>query len=254
MHTVLTIAGSDSSGRAGIQADLRTFAALDVHGRTAITAVTAQNATGVSAIVPLPADIVGAQIEAAAADGAIGATKVGMLANAAIAEAVAAAIEDFDLPLVVLDPVLAASSGTRLLDADGVQALISGLLPLALVVTPNLPEAEALSGRRIHSMHDVHEAARRLHDMGAENVIVKGGHASEDSGLRAQGSGAEVIDVLFDGKHFHESRVARVDGARVGGTGCSFASAVAAFLARGHALPDAAARAQQHVAGIIARY
>src|SRR5262245_31880961 len=186
MRTALTIAGSDSSGRAGIQADLRTFAAIGVRGATAITAITAQNANGVSALVALEAYLVTAQIEAVAADAAedsadgagIHATKIGMLANAAIAEAVVAAIEDLELPLVVLDPVLATSSGTRLLDADGTQVLLRDLLPLALVVTPNIPEAEALSGKRIASLDDVREAARRLHDMGAANVIVKGGHAA----------------------------------------------------------------------------
>ena len=250
MRTALTIAGSDSSGRAGIQADLRTFAAIGVRGLTAITAITAQNAKGVSAIVPLEADVVTAQIEAVAADAddsrndaAVHATKIGMLANAAIAEAVVAAIEDLELPLVVLDPVLATSSGTRLLDADGIQVLLRDLLPLALVVTPNIPEAEALSGKRIASLDDVREAARRLHDMGAANVIVKGGHAAA----------ADVVDLLFDGRQFHEARTARV--ARPGavrGTGCSFASAVAAFLALGRPLPDATRLAQQHVAALIA--
>jgi hydroxymethylpyrimidine/phosphomethylpyrimidine kinase len=251
MRTALTIAGSDSSGRAGIQADLRTFAAIGVRGATAITAITAQNANGVSALVPLEADLVTAQIEAVAtdttgnsADGAgIHATKIGMLANAAIAEAVVAAIEDLELPLVVLDPVLATSSGTRLLDADGVQVLLTELLPLALVVTPNIPEAEALSGKRIASLDDVREAARRLHRMGARNVIVKGGHAA----------GADVVDLLFDGRQFHEGRTARIarSGA-VRGTGCTFASAVAAFLALGRPLPDAASLAQRHVAALIA--
>jgi hydroxymethylpyrimidine/phosphomethylpyrimidine kinase len=251
MRTALTIAGSDSSGRAGIQADLRTFAAIGVRGATAITAITAQNANGVSAVVPLEADLVTAQIEAVAADSpedsadgaVIHATKIGMLANAAIAEAVVAAIEDLELPLVVLDPVLATSNGTRLLDADGVQVLLTELLPRALVITPNIPEAEALSGKRIASLDDVREAARRLHHMGARNVIVKGGHAA----------GADVVDLLFDGRQFHEARTARVTrpGA-VRGTGCSFASAVAAFLALDRPLPDAARLAQQHVAAIIA--
>ncbi|HEX7136246.1 MAG TPA: bifunctional hydroxymethylpyrimidine kinase/phosphomethylpyrimidine kinase [Vicinamibacterales bacterium] len=250
MRTALTIAGSDSSGRAGIQADLRTFAAIGVRGTTAITAITAQNAKGVSALVPLEADLVTAQIEAVAADSGdsrndagVHATKIGMLANAAIAEAVVAAIEDLELPLVVLDPVLATSGGTRLLDADGVQVLLSELLPRTFVVTPNIPEAEALSGKRITSMDDVREAARRLHRLGARNVIVKGGHAA----------GAEAVDVLFDGKQFHEARIPRVVCARpVRGTGCSFASAVAAFLALGRPLPDAASLAQRHVAALVA--
>lgn len=248
MTSVLTIAGSDSSGGAGIQADLRTFAAIGVDGKTAITAITAQNSHGVTAIEPLPADLVTAQIEAAATDG-LSATKIGMLANAAIAEAVAAAIDDLELPLVVLDPVLASSSGTRLLDADGVQTLLLELLSRVLVITPNIPEAEALSGIRIASSADVRRAAQRLHQIGARNVVVKGGHA------RGAGPGVEdmVEDLLFDGRTFHELRVARVPGA-VRGSGCTYASAVAAYLALGDRLPGAAAKAQQHVAGVIRRY
>jgi hydroxymethylpyrimidine/phosphomethylpyrimidine kinase len=267
MRSALTIAGSDSSGGAGIQADLRTFAALGVHGGCAITAITAQNRSGVSAIEALAADLVTAQIEAAASDVELHATKIGMLANAAIAEAVAAAIDDLELPLVVLDPVLASSSGTRLLDGDGVQTLLVELLPRVLVVTPNLPEAEALSGRIIASPDDARDAARRLHDMGAANVLIKGGHAKgkreklegKSKGKKGKGQRAtsdeqpEVVDLLFDGRKFHEFRVPRVDGASARGTGCTYASAVAAFLALGRTLPDAAARAQRHVAAHLAR-
>jgi hydroxymethylpyrimidine/phosphomethylpyrimidine kinase len=263
MHTALTIAGSDSSGGAGIQADLRAFAAFGVRGGTAITAITAQNARGVLAMAPLSADLVTAQIEAVAADRRIDATKIGMLANAAIVEAVAAAIEDLELPLVVLDPVLASTSGTRLLDVDGVQTLIIELLPRVLVITPNVVEAEALSGRRITSLATVRDAARRLHDMGAANVIVKGGHLPRPEGDHF----VEVVDVLFDGKDFHEARIRRVvtpeaaapaDATEAAGaiplrgTGCSFAAAVAATLALGYPLVEAAVRAQRHVAGLIA--
>src|SRR6187455_767333 len=163
----LTIAGSDSGGGAGIQADLKTFAALGVYGTSAITAVTAQNTIGVTAAFPLPAELVTAQIEAVASDIAIHATKTGMLATAAIVEAVAAAIEELDLALVVVDPVLVSTSGARLLDDDGVQALCAELIPLARVVTPNVPEAEVLSGVRISTPNDARKAARRIHDMGA---------------------------------------------------------------------------------------
>src|SRR3954447_21109511 len=176
MRTALTIAGSDSSGGAGIQADLKTFAAFGVYGASAITAITAQSTKGIEAAFALPADLVTAQIEAVAGDLAIAATKVGMLANAAIAEAVAAAIAELELPLVVLDPVLVSSSGERLLDEDGVRALCTELILRARVVTPNVPEAEALSGRRIRSMDDACEAARRIRAMGAAAVIVTGGH------------------------------------------------------------------------------
>jgi hydroxymethylpyrimidine/phosphomethylpyrimidine kinase len=246
MATVLTIAGSDSSGGAGLQADLRTFAALGVHGATAITAITAQNANGVSAIEPVAADLVTAQIESTAGSN-LRATKIGMLANAAIVEAVAAAIDEVGLPLVVLDPVLASTSGTRLLDNDGVQALLTELLPRALVVTPNLLEAEALSGRVIRTSDDARAAARRLHEMGAANVVITGGHAPDSGASRRH-----VVDLLFDGRRFRELRVMRAAGS-MRGTGCSYASAVAAFLALGRTLPDAVARAQRHIAGLIRR-
>jgi hydroxymethylpyrimidine/phosphomethylpyrimidine kinase len=248
MPTALTIAGSDPSGGAGIQADLKTFAAHEVYGVSAITAVTVQSTRGVESIAPLEADLVTAQIEELAGDLAIDATKTGMLATAAIVEAVAAAIKELDLPLVVVDPVLVSTSGTRLLDDDGLRVLCSELLPLARVITPNVPEAEALSGRHITSAVTAREAARRLHDMGAAAVIVTGGHATWDLNGRASG---DAVDLLFDGRAFHEFRVPRVAGRETHGTGCTFSSAVAAGLARGLALPDAAARAQQYVAGAI---
>ena len=250
MRIALTIAGSDSSGGAGIQADLKTFAAFGVYGASAITAVTAQSTKGVEAIAPLSGDLVTAQIEAVAGDLAIDATKIGMLATAAIVEAVAAAVEELELPLVVLDPVLVSSSGERLLDADGVQALCVELIPLVRVVTPNIQEAEALSGKRILSLDDARTAARRIHEMGADAVIITGGHELGHAEPRTPNP--IVIDLLFDGHTFHESRIARVAGTQTHGTGCTFASAVAAGLALGRELPDAAARAQQYVAGAIA--
>ncbi len=249
MRIALTIAGSDSSGGAGIQADLKTFAAFGVYGASAITAVTVQSTQGIEATAPLSADLVTAQIEAVAGDFTIHATKIGMLANAAIVEAVAAAIAELDLPLVVLDPVLVSSSGERLLDEDGVRVLCTELLPRARVVTPNIPEAEALSGLRIQSADDAREAARRIHGMGAAAVIITGGHL-EGSGLRAQGS--QIVDLLFDGHAFHEFRVPRLESRHTHGTGCTYASAVAAGLALGHDLPAAALRSQQYVAGAIA--
>jgi hydroxymethylpyrimidine/phosphomethylpyrimidine kinase len=248
MKTALTIAGSDSSGGAGIQADLKTFAAFGVYGTSAITAVTAQNTSGIAAAAPLPADLVTAQIETVAGDMQIHATKIGMLATSAIVEAVAAAIEELELPMVVLDPVLVSSSGERLLDADGVQALCRELLPLARVVTPNIPEAEALSGRRIRSLDDARGAARQLHDMGARAVIIKGGHAPASTDYAPA---TDVIDLLVDDGAVHEFRTARVESRRAHGTGCAFASAVAAGLALGFALTDAARDAQAYVAGAI---
>jgi hydroxymethylpyrimidine/phosphomethylpyrimidine kinase len=241
MTTALTIAGSDSSGGAGIQADLKTFAAFSVFGVSAVTAITAQNTNGITAAAPLSADLVTLQIEAVAGDFQIDATKTGMLATSAIVEAVAAAIEELELPLVVVDPVLASTSGERLLDPDGVQTLIRELLPRARVVTPNIPEAEALSGYRIASMDDSRKAARRICDMGASAVVITGGHAP----------GPEVVDLLYEEEAFIECRIRRVDRAGVRGTGCTYASALAAGLAAGRPLSEAAQRAQRYVAGAI---
>jgi hydroxymethylpyrimidine/phosphomethylpyrimidine kinase len=247
MRTVLTIAGSDPSGGAGIQADLKTFAAFGVYGVSAITAVTVQSTKGVEEVAPLSSDLVMAQIEAVAGDISIDATKIGMLATAAIVEAVAAAIKELELPLVVLDPVLVSTSGALLLDDEGLQMLRAELLRQVRVVTPNIAEAEVLSGRRIASLADAREAARAIHHLGAAAVIITGGHAFKDA--TDQG---HVIDLLFDGHAFHESRVARVEERPTHGTGCTFASAVAAGLALGRPLPDAAALAQKYVAGAIA--
>jgi hydroxymethylpyrimidine/phosphomethylpyrimidine kinase len=244
IRIALTIAGSDSSGGAGIQADLKAFAALGVYGTSAITAVTAQNTMGMVAVMPMPADLVTAQIEAVAADIVIHATKTGMLVNAAIVEAVAAAIDALELPLLVVDPVMVAKSGTRLLDDDGVRALCAELLPRALVVTPNIPEAEILSGRKIESIDHVRSAAQDIHRIAGTAVVITGGH------LRDAGD-QTIVDLLFDGKCFTEYQTARIDTPNTHGTGCTFASAIAARLAQGDSLLDAVARAQSYVAGAI---
>ena len=248
MRTALTIAGSDPGGGAGVQADLKTFAAYGVYGASAITALTAQNTLGIDAVAPMPADIVTAQIEAVAGDLTIDATKIGMLATAAIVEAVAAAIGELDLPLVVVDPVMVSTSGDRLLEADAVQALERELLPRARVVTPNVPEAEALSGHRIRSLADARDAARRIQDMGARAVIITGGHGP---GTTERPPADEIVDLLVDGDEVHEFRVDRIDAPPLHGTGCTYASAVAAGLALGAVLTDAARDAQQYVAGAI---
>ncbi len=245
MRIALTIAGSDSGGGAGIQADLKTFAALGVYGASAITAITVQNTTGVEAIAPVSSDLVTAQIEAVAGDLTLHATKVGMLATAAIVEAVAAAIESLDLPLVVVDPVMVSSSGARLLDAEAVQALRSELLPLARVVTPNIPEAEALSGQRIRSARDARDAAKRIQDLGPRAVIITGGHAPATS--HESPATARVVDILLDDGEGYEFGVERIAAPPLHGTGCTYASAVAAGLALERSLPDAARTAQQYV-------
>ena len=237
----LTIAGSDSSGGAGIQADLKTFAALGVYGTSAITAITAQNTIGVTAVQALSADLVTAQIEAVAGDMKLDAVKTGMLANSSIVEAVAAAISALDLPSVVVDPVMIAKSGDRLFDQEALAALRSELLPRARVVTPNVPEAEVIADMRITSLDEAREAARRIHKLGPASVVVKGGHLPGD----------EAIDLLFDGRTFSEYRTPRIETRNTHGTGCTFASAIAAHLALGHKLPDAVGKAKEYVTGAI---
>ena len=241
MRTALTIAGSDSSAGAGIQADLKTFAAHGVYGTSVITAITAQNTLGVIEAEPLSADLVTAQIEAVMSDIGAHAAKTGMLANAAIVEAVAAAIDDLEIPLVVVDPVMVAKSGHRLLDDDALGAIKSELLTRAFVVTPNVPEAEALAQRPIHTEEDLREAARRILDLGSRTVIIKGGHFPS----------ADIIDLLYDGHRFTEFRAERVESTSTHGTGCTFAAALVAQLAMGRSLEDAIPLAQQYVAGAI---
>jgi hydroxymethylpyrimidine/phosphomethylpyrimidine kinase len=241
MRTALTIAGSDSGGGAGIQADLKTFAAHRVYGTSAITAVTAQNTLGVTAVETLSADVVTAQIEAVAGDIGVNAVKTGMLATAAIVEAVAAAIDTLELPNVVVDPVMIAKGGDRLLEEEAVAAMKSELLRRALVVTPNAMEAAALADMVVDSLDAAREAARRIRALGPNAVIVKGGHLP----------GAEAVDVLYDGHLFVEFRGPWIETRNTHGTGCTFAAALAANLALGRSLREAAERAKQYVLGAL---
>jgi hydroxymethylpyrimidine/phosphomethylpyrimidine kinase len=238
---VLTIAGSDSSGGAGIQADLKTYDALGVYGMSAITALTAQNTTAVTGISEVPAEFVAQQIDAVVADIRPDAVKTGMLANAAIARTVAELVRRHGLPNLVVDPVMVAKSGARLLREDAVAALRDELLPLAEVVTPNIPEAEDLTGLRIDGLGAMREAAERIAAMGAKAVVVKGGH----------GEGDTVVDVLFDGSGFREFAGPRIRTTSTHGTGCTFASAIAAFLARGLGVAEAVGRAREYLQGAI---
>jgi hydroxymethylpyrimidine/phosphomethylpyrimidine kinase len=226
MRRVLTIAGSDSGAGAGIQADLKTFAAHGVYGTCAITAVTAQNTQGVVCWQALEADLVTAQIEAVVSDIGADAVKIGMLANAAIAEAVAASVRALDLPQVVVDPVMIAKGGDRLLSEEAVATIRSELFPLAHVVTPNIPEAETLTGHSIRSLDDMRKAATRILRLGPRVVVLKGGHAD----------GPESIDVCMTAAESFEVRAPRIDTPHTHGTGCTLSSAIAANLALG--LPD----------------
>jgi hydroxymethylpyrimidine/phosphomethylpyrimidine kinase len=241
MRTALTIAGSDSGGGAGIQADLKTFAAHGVFGTSAITAVTAQNTLGVTMWQAMPADLVIAQMEAVAGDIGTDAVKVGMLANAAIVEAVAATIEELDLPLVVVDPVMVAKGGDRLLAEDAVDAMRTELFRRAHMVTPNVPEAEVLAGMPIQSVDAMREAGNRILRFGPRVVLIKGGHLP----------GPESIDVACTREGSFELRAPRVDTPHTHGTGCTLSSAIAANLALGLDDRQALARAREYLDGAI---
>lgn len=240
MHVALTIAGSDSSGGAGIQADLKTFMALRVYGMSVITAVTAQNTVGVQAIHELPADFVAEQLDSVMDDIGCDACKTGMLATEETIAAVAAGIKRHGIERLVVDPVMVAQSGALLIRPDAQAALVEQLVPLALVVTPNVAEAEALAQMPIDAAADVTKAARIIADLGPEYVVVKGGHRA-----------GAAIDVVFDGEDFIELEAARIETRNTHGTGCTFSAAIAAELARGEGVLDAIGLGKQHVTAAI---
>lgn len=235
--SALTIAGSDPSGGAGVQADLKTFAALGVYGLSALTEVIAQNSSEVFRIAPVNPGLVAAQIEAVAIERKPDAIKIGALGTAAIVKAVAKSIIEHRLAAPVVDPVLVSSSGTRLLNRAGEAALVAEIFPIGRVVTPNIPEAATLTGIEIRVAVEVREAARRIVKMGARAVVIKGGHLSADSA---------AIDLLYDGRSFTALKAARIDS-DAHGTGCAFSAAIAAHLARGRDLESAVRRAKQFV-------
>jgi hydroxymethylpyrimidine/phosphomethylpyrimidine kinase len=243
MKRALTIAGSDSGGGAGIQADLKTFAAHGVYGASAITALTAQNSLGVQGVFDISAEFVALQIDSVAADIGADAVKIGMLSNPAIIVAVAAKIAEHGLGPVVLDPVMVAKGGDRLLRENAEEVLVKMLFPLAAVVTPNLPEAEALCGFAIRGTNDMRRAAKAILALGPKAVVVKGGHFLEL---------AESVDVLYDGRDFMEFSAPRIESKNTHGTGCTFSSAIAANFALGLPLYEAVRSAKAYVSRIIA--
>ena len=242
MKKVLTIAGSDSSGGAGIQADLKTFAARGVYGMSALTAITAQNTLGVQGVFELPAEFVGQQIDTVMNDSGADAWKTGMLANADIIHVVAERARRYGVERLVVDPVMVAKSGDPLLQPAAQVALIQELLPLAYVVTPNHHEAQALTGLAIHTVEDMRRAAAAIRAFGARYVVVKGGHLPAAS---------DAVDVLYDGQQFVEFRAPRVDTANTHGTGCTFASAIAAELAKGDTVIEAVRRAKAYLTAAL---
>ena len=234
----LTIAGSDSGGGAGIQADLKTFAAMGVYGASVIAAVTAQNTLGVTDWLAIPDALIAAQIDAVLDDIGADAVKTGMLANASIIDTVVGRLEAHGVTNLVVDPVMVAKGGHRLLEESAIDAISRRLIPLALVVTPNIPEAEVLAGMRITSWGDMRDAAERIVALGARSVVVKGGHFDDPDA---------ATDIWTDGTHYREYTSIRVQSRNTHGTGCTFSAAIAAGLAKGLALQDAIALAKSYV-------
>ena len=236
----MTIAGSDSGGGAGIQADLKTFSALGVYGASTLTAITAQNTVAVTAVHEIPTEIIAAQIEAVVTDIGVDAVKTGMLSSSAIVETVARELARHRIGNLVVDPVMVAKSGDSLLRQEAVDSLKTQLVPLAALVTPNVPEAETITGLQITTGEDMREAARRIVALGAKAVVVKGGHLD-----------GPATDLLYDGSDFTEFTSERFDTVNTHGTGCTFASAAAAGLAQGKSVLDAVAQAKEFVTEAI---
>jgi hydroxymethylpyrimidine/phosphomethylpyrimidine kinase len=236
---VLTIAGSDSGGGAGIQADLKTFSALGCYGMSVITALTAQNTLGVTGIHPVPPEFISLQIDAVLGDIGADAVKIGMLHSSRVISCIADRLSHYHCSNIVLDPVMVAKSGDHLLKGDAVGMLKSRLLPLAAVVTPNLPEASVLLGKEVTERSQMGDACRELGRLGCRSVFLKGGHLSGDT----------CVDMLFDALTgtLLEFETKRIDTVNSHGTGCTVSSAIAAFLARGLDLPEAVGRAKKYV-------
>lgn len=244
VRKAMTIAGSDSGGGAGIQADLKTFFALGVYGTSVLTAVTAQNTVEVAAIAEVPDEVVIAQIDTVAEDIGADAVKTGMLSSRSIIQNVADRLEAWGIPFLVVDPVMVSKSGVTLLQANAIDALKSDLLPKATIVTPNVSEAEILSGRPVANLDDAREAARAIHDLGPAFVVVKGGHLD-----------GPAIDLVFDGSTFLPVEGQRVDTSNTHGTGCTFSAAITAYLALGDDPVTAIQRAKRYIeAALLASY
>jgi hydroxymethylpyrimidine/phosphomethylpyrimidine kinase len=242
VHKALTIAGSDSGGGAGIQADLKTFQELGVFGMSAITAVTAQNTLGVQAVYPMTVEAVVTQIQSIGSDLGTDALKTGMLFNADIIKAVADQINQFQWKKVVVDPVMVAKGGASLLQTEAVTALKKYLLPVSFIITPNIPEAEVLTNMKIVNLDDKKEAARRLVDLGVQNVVIKGGHDENTN---------EAVDLLFDGIEFSYFSSKRILTKNTHGTGCTFSAALTAELAKGTSLRKAVTTAKGFIQAAI---
>lgn len=233
---VLTIAGSDSSGGAGIQADLKTFCAHGVFGMSVITAVTAQNTQGVFAVQDIDVDMIDKQIEAIFEDIKVDAVKIGMVSRSETIRAIANGLKRYNASNIVVDPVMISTSGYYLLQPEAVEALVSELFPLATVLTPNIPEAEEISKIAIHSLNDMEKAAAKIQRLGSTYVLLKGGHRENDA-----------IDILFDGDTFYHLSTTRIATQNTHGTGCTLSAAIAANLARGNTAKEAVSRGKEYI-------
>ena len=238
--TALTIAGSDSGGGAGIQADLKTFTVLGVYGASILTALTAQNTVGVQKVCVVPTDFVSAQFNSVCSDVRIGAAKTGMLADANLIETVATNIEEHGIQPLVVDPVMVAKSGDRLLEESAKNALIKKILPLANVLTPNLGEAEEITDMTVRTPNAMKEAAKRIIDLGPKSVLIKGGHLEEDA-----------VDIFYDGSAFTPFHSPRIETPNTHGTGCTLSAAIAANLAKGESLAEAILKSKQFITEAI---
>ena len=242
MKTALTIAGSDSGGGAGIQADIKAMQANGVFAASVITAITAQNTVAVTDAFELPIEIIAAQVDAVLADIPIHATKTGMLSSSEIIEIVVSKIEQWEIRPLVVDPVMISKSGFKLLRDDAVETLRTRLIPLATIITPNAHEAEHLAGMEVRSVEAAREAAHAIYEMGPGAVLIKGGHFEAEK---------EATDVLYDGKQFHTFSAPYIDTRNTHGTGCTYASAIAANLARGYTVRESIARSKRYVTDAI---
>jgi len=240
MKKVLTIAGSDCSGGAGIQADLKSFSAHGVFGMSVITAVTAQNTQGVFAVQDIDVDVIEKQITAIFDDIAVDAVKIGMVSRSATIRAVAAGLTKYQAANIVVDPVMISKSGYYLLKPDAVEAMVSLLLPLATILTPNIPEAEEIAGIKINSLKDMEDAARIIYGLGPKFVLLKGGHRVEDA-----------TDILFDGEKYQYFTSPRIATNNTHGTGCTLSAAIAANLARGYNAYEAISRSKAYITTAI---
>jgi hydroxymethylpyrimidine/phosphomethylpyrimidine kinase len=241
LKQVLTIAGSDSGGGAGIQADLKAMSANRVFAMSVITSITAQNTQGVTAVFDLPVSIIERQLDAIFEDFDVAAVKTGMLSSVEIVQAVSRKLNQYGVRTLIVDPVMVAKSGHALLKPEAIETLKTTLIPLALLVTPNIPEAEHLSDQKIRTIADARQAAKAIHKLGCRHVLIKGGHLLEEKGT----------DLLYDGRYFHIFKTDYIDTPHTHGTGCTFASAIAAQLAHGKPLPEAVQAAKIYLTEAI---